>query len=363
MKLKNIWFKSIFWKLLVVKNQENYLDKTLKHISDSVIIFLCPSDNKVNGGVISIASLAEESKKLKYIHLSDVFVCSLPGEPYLFRFTKFKNSVFIVQLHQLLSRLVGTNSVLIHIPEIFVEKFSIQMKSIQLIYPFLKWRFNILLQNIDLVPSKESVDILSTIGSVTCTTAHLAYSNKTTEAVIGCPVHHFSAWCSPEQYAYKSFQDKENIIVVSPDKHPRRDEVLDHLKRKLHGYDFHVIRKMTYEEYKGLISRAKYSLTFGEGLDGYFTEIIFSGGIGSSVYNDRFFTEEFRMLPFVYRSWDEFKDYFPQDVKSTNTLTKYQDAHLKQFKLLASIYSHDKYVINLIKFYKKIYQGLEKLTD
>ncbi len=351
MKLKNIWFQSWIWKKLVLYKQNEFLNDLHKQIASSVIIFLIPSEDKVNGGVLSIVSLAEETVKLKHIHSSDVFVCSLPGEPFLFRFTKFENSVRIIELNNILSRLKEGSSVLIHIPEIFVDKYSAYIESVTSDYSSFKWSFNILLQNIDLLPQKKSVDILSDIGNVTCTTAHLAYSGNSTESRLGCPVYHFSVWCSPEGYYYKPFEEKENLIIVSPDKHPRREEVINYLKENMPDYDFKVIRKLTYEEYKKLISCAKYSITFGEGLDGYFIENIFSGGIGSSVYNDRFFTDEFVDLPFVYSSWNDFMERFPKDAESSNCSEQYQKIHQQQYNILSSMYSHEKYVQNLTKYY------------
>jgi len=351
MKLKNIWFQSWVWKKLVLYKQNKYLNDSHKQIASSVIIFLTPSENKVNGGILSIVSLAEETVKLKHIHSSDVFVCSLPAEPSIFKFTKFENSVRIIELNNILARLKEGSSVLIHIPEIFVDKYSAYIKSVTSDYSSLKWRFNILLQNIDLLPQKKSVDILSNIGNVTCTTAHIAYSGNATESRLGCPVHHFSVWCSPERYFYKHFREKENLIVISPDKHPRREEIINYLQGRMPDFDFRVIRKLTYEEYKRLISCAKYSITFGEGLDGYFIENIFSGGIGSSVYNRRFFTDEFVDLPFVYSSWDDFMENFAKDVETSSSFEVYQKIHLQQYNLLSSLYSHDKYVLNLTKFY------------
>jgi hypothetical protein len=61
---------------------------------------------------------------------------------------------------------------------------------------------------------------------------------------------------------------------------------------------------MTYQEYKATISKAKWALTFGEGLDGYFVEPIFSGDSSFSVYNPSFFIEDSWSLRTVYRDYD-----------------------------------------------------------
>jgi len=66
-----------------------------------------------------------------------------------------------------------------------------------------------------------------------------------------------------------------------------------------------VIKNLSYKEYKRTIGRAKWAVTFGEGLDGYFVETIFSGGISFAVYNDHFFPDEFKQLPTVFESYQE----------------------------------------------------------
>jgi hypothetical protein len=50
---------------------------------------------------------------------------------------------------------------------------------------------------------------------------------------------------------------------------------------------------------KRCVSPAKWSLTFGEGLDGYFAATIFSGGNSLAVFNERFFTPAFATMQTV----------------------------------------------------------------
>ena len=64
-----------------------------------------------------------------------------------------------------------------------------------------------------------------------------------------------------------------------------------------------IVQNLTYEEFKAAISRAKWALTFGEGLDGYFVEPIFCGCVSFAVYNERFFTEAFRSFRTVYQDY------------------------------------------------------------
>ena len=93
-------------------------------------------------------------------------------------------------------------------------------------------------------------------------------------------------------------------MVVSPDPHPAKEAVMD-LLNSVTGLRIQVIQNLTYEQYKELISRARWSLTFGEGLDGYFIEPVFSGSVSFAVYNEEFFTQDFKPLSTVYSSYEE----------------------------------------------------------
>jgi hypothetical protein len=308
--------------------------------SDRAIVFLVPGKNKVNGGVMSIYMIAGETEQLKEIHQADVFICSYPGSPPLLRITKFPNNAIILDFKSLLTRFKKGTEVLVHIPEIFVSEFLVQARQ-QIASRDFRWHFNIMLQNIDLAPTREDIRTLSEFGSVTVTAAHVAYSGAETERALGCTVHHLSARASPEPYERKSFSERENIFVISPDPHERRKEILSELRRRLPDFRFITVKRMTYSEYRKLIASAKFSLTFGEGMDGYFTEMTFGGGIGCAVYNTRFFTEPFASLPFVYDSWDTLLLNLPDDVRAANTAEQYDRNNMEPCSLLSEIYSPD----------------------
>ena len=72
---------------------------------------------------------------------------------------------------------------------------------------------------------------------------------------------------------------------------------------------------MKYDVYKDYASRSKFAITFGEGLDGYYTETVYSGGISFAVYNEIFFTKEFENLHSLYKSFDELLKKIVSDIK------------------------------------------------
>ena len=112
---------------------------------------------------------------------------------------------------------------------------------------------------------------------------------------------------------------------------------------------------MTYEDYKETISRAKWALTFGEGLDGYFVETIFSGGIGFSVYNRKFFPEDFVSLRTVYGSYELLIQNIHKDISELDGEKAYVDYQNKQFSLCSKLYDYKNYLKNLEAFYRGKY--------
>jgi hypothetical protein len=116
-----------------------------------------------------------------------------------------------------------------------------------------------------------------------------------------------------------------------------------------------VIQGLCYEEYKRLISRAKWSLTFGEGLDGYFAEPILSCGVGFAVFNDRFFTPDYAALETIYPSWDALEQKIVSDLKRLDEPHAYRRCSNEARDLLLKKYNNDEYRDNLRRFYRAEY--------
>jgi len=346
--IKEYKLKQIQEKLL----RENYLPTASK-----LIVFLTPGSDRVNGGILSISSIYKETRKLKRIHGAEVIMCTIPGDPPLLRYTKFNNQNYIYLFSQVLSYFQKLERIIIHIPEYSVPNFlrSISNKDRLLLNKIADLLFNIMLQNIKLLPDKESIDVLKNWGKTTCTTAHEQYSTNEMRKNLGIPLHKLSTYVSPEQYDKKSYNEKENLMIVSPDVHPKKRYILDFIHKQLPQLMIQVIQNLSYEEYKEIISRAKWALTFGEGLDGYFVETIFSGGVSFSVYNPCFFTEDFRSLRTVYDNYVVLIRKICSDMMELDQDVAYTNYQNKQYNLCCKYYSHKKYVNNLESFYKGEY--------
>lgn len=305
---------------------------------------------------MSYSSIYEETKKLKHIHGAETIMCTIPGDPLLLRYTRFNNKNYIYRLSQVLSYFRNVESLTVHI-EYYIGNFlrNISIQDYLRLKRINDVHFNIMIQNINFLASEKDIEKLRRLGRLTCTTAHEKYSTLELGKKLGMPLHRLSVFTSPEQYDAKKYSEKEDLMIVSPDRHARKSEVLCMIARKFPQLRIQIINNLTYEEYKKIISRAKWALTFGEGLDGYFVETIFSGGIGFSAYNQRFFTEDFKSLRTVYGNYDALIKNICSDIKQLDNEKTYTAYQKEQYDLCHKHYRYDEYVRNLRLFYTEEY--------
>lgn len=342
-------------KLIVASNN---IKQFYKRDCEKLIIFLVPGMNFITGGILSIYSIYKETGKLFNIHGSETIMSTMPNSPILLKNTNFENEVNIFPFELTLNYFHKLKKCMIHIPECYIADFinNLSVNEKEILNRIEDLQVNILNQNDELMPTIDVINQLYDItDKITCTTAHERYTTLEKRIEYGVPIHLFSTYVSPERYINKNYEEKEDILVVSPDNHPLKEEILNRIRKELPSIQIIVVQNLKYEEYKSLISRAKWSITFGEGLDGYFGEMIFSGGIGIAVYNNTFFAEKFRNSTFVYDDFNSlFKDII-NDLKCSNEKSLYKVIQQEQFNLLVTLYDSKQYVENIKNFYLNKY--------
>jgi hypothetical protein len=344
-------------------SREEEVRKYLReNANDRHILFLVGGTNAINGGWISIFSIARETRRLSDIHQANVAVCTGFGEIPLRRYTKFDNETLLLPLWQVLENIKPGSEVLIHVPEGYIGKFLIKNMS-RLRRDDLRWSFNILLQNIDQIPSRESIARLQELGEVTATVAHAAYANADTADRLGCPVHMLSTWVCPEEFDRVPFHNKDRLIIVSPDIHPKKSLILMKIAEALPDHQIVEIRRMTYGQYRSLIRRAKFTFTFGEGLDGYFVESIFSGAIGLAIFNNRFFTDDYAHLDGIFPDAQSALQSVREFLTLANEPVRFGEIADAQFKKLAEKYVRSEYLDNLKAFYAAYFSPRGKVVE
>ncbi len=326
---------------------ENY-DSEIRNL----IIFLSPGTNYVRGGVISITSIFNETMRLRSQIDADTIMCIVPGDPPLTRYSKFDNQNFLCDLFQVLSYFTRLERVMIHVPEYTVGKVAdtVAGKLALRLQKIADVHFNILLQNKWFIPTRKDVDSLRQFGKVTCTIAHRSYSDYA-ENLLGIHPRYISWYVSLQDYERLSYQEKSSVLIVSDDLHPRKEEVLHVLRSTIPDLEVRLVKNMHYSDYKKLAASAKWALTFGEGLDGYFLETVFSGGVSFAVYNSEFFTEDFKGLRTVYESWDSLISHICEDIKELDQPSQYSSYNRELYEVCNTYYNPQTYRKGIQEFY------------
>lgn len=353
-----------FREIRIKKIQNKKIIQEYSARSKKLIVFIAvgadraTGKDKISGGAISIVSLCQESKGMIDIHGSEVIMCTWPNDPLFLKHTRFENHTNIFRFNQLSSYFQQLEDIIIHIPEFMLEHIinTITVSDLFFLKKLSNVHINIMNQNIQLMPKQPTINkLLSIIPKVTITTAHQQYCTLEYRTYYQVPIHKLSVWISPEQYHFKQWQYKKDIMVISPDEHPLKAMIIDRIKAET-PINTIIIKDLTYEQYKALISDAKWSLTFGEGLDGYFIEPIFSGAISFAVFNEHFFTAQFKNLQTVYPDYATLANKITNDLFSLNSdVTTYESYQKNEFDLCAQLYSYNQYRENIVNFYKNDY--------
>ncbi len=321
-----------------------------------LIVFLTPGYECRAGGVMSIATMYRESMAQRHLHRSRIALCTVPGDPPYLKYTWFKNRDYLLDLESVLKGCRDLDYFQLHIPDYAVNRVLdwLTSTSLTLLRDVREIQLNVLLFNIDNIQGQNASG-LKRFGGVTATTAHEAYTNAATRDALGISVHRLGACVGPECYSLSGYQDKEPLLIVSHDEHPMKEQVLAHIAEVYPALRIQVVQNLHYDDYEKLIRRAKWSLTFGEGLDAYFVDQVLSGGISFAVFNDRYFTPAFGELETVYPSWEILMDRITKDLQRLDELVAYNQCWQQAFDLLSNLHSIDGYRKNLRMFYRGEY--------
>ncbi len=314
-------------------------------------IFLVPGWDFVSGGIMSIFSIAAETRNLLAGNGVSVAVCTAVGEPRMLRFTQFENQLPLFAFSDMLEWMPQNSEVIVHIPESLPAKLRICPARRLPLAVRHQMAVHILLQNIETIPPRSAVAALQQVGVTTATLAHKA-SMAIAES-LGCPVHFLSWFISAEDFRRVPFAEKQKLVVVSPDRHPAKAEIVRRMTEALPDHKFIEIRRMTYQQYKKTIGDAKFMFTFGEGLDGYFVESIFSGAIAMAIFDQRFFTPEYGGAPGVFADYRRRDIGVAEFVRSLSDEARFRAIAERQYELVSKTFAKRIYQDNIKSFYSK----------
>jgi len=310
----------------------------------------------ISGGLISIVSLAQETSLIYQGSQIKVLCATYYNGHLIFKLSSFKNETNVFSPELIEKYFTNVRDLILHIPELFVTDFVKNQQQNSWFKGINSIQINILNQNIQLMADQNVLNELkSKFSSCTITTAHKKYCNPYYRNSYEIPLHRLSVWISPENYVKKSVYEKEKLILFSPDNKELTQRLISFFSNKLPSFKFQVIQGLTYEEYKNLISKAKFLITVGEGLDAYFIETYFSGGVAFSLKNLNFFDEKYLNLPCLFEDNAYLEQFLFNLIEQYNNEEEYNVLNERVVDLLSEDYSHKSYQNNLKKFYNKEY--------
>lgn len=281
---------------------QKYLNFLLSSDNPKVIFFVFKGAF-ISGGLISIYSIAEKLRANGY----DPILVSDPEDSGITTAQNFQfpnNEITISWAAFIKHRNQIKDIKYVMVPEVKVASFSKVAQKFNIFYPDAT--LNILNQNIQLMPTVELIDSLkSRFKSTSMTTAHLRYSTQEVSNTYNLPLKHISTYLSFRNYDVTPHHEKAKRLLFSHDPNQLKGPILEKISKSLKGYEVKEILGFTYSDYIRHSRNSRFTLTFGEGLDNYFIEPFFSGGIGMCVYNPSFMPPKFLSLDNVFRSYPE----------------------------------------------------------
>lgn len=289
--------------------------------SRHLIVFVNFEKSGFCGGIMSLFHFASISRAMKAIHGCEVLhanIFSRHGVCYL-RQPGFENEEVIFRLEQVMRHAPRLETLILHIPEILIAEFAEKLtyrwrralKGIRIL------RINILNQNIECFPEPETWASLRTLThNLSQTTGFDRYTTQEVCDHYGVPLYRLIGYNGLHRmYGKTALETKERLLIYSLDPHPMKQRILDRLRAGLPDFRFQQIQGLTFDEFMRTAQRAMFSVTFGEGFDGYFTNIHFVGGIGFAVYNETFFPSDcYLAFKNIYADYDQMESRIVEDI-------------------------------------------------
>ncbi|WP_321848531.1 rhamnan synthesis F family protein [Pseudomonas paraveronii] len=335
--------------------------------SDSFIIYFNVARDVIGGGMLSINRFAKHTADVISAQDYKLLVSGLPLENSVVEYSMFEPSLPMVHFATIAETL-SPKRLIIHIPEFYTQSFIMGITPLQRrwLKTIPELQINIMNQNHDFFPDRYYIECCRELtDDVTITAAHVRYATQELASSFDCPVSLLTPFL-PEFYRVP-FVDKKNIIAISPDNEVplggvTKDEILAMLKTQLPDYEFVLIQNMTLEEYKLLISKARFSITFGEGYDGYYLEPFLSDSIAFAVYNQTFFPKDFEGAPTIYSSWQSLYECVVSDIRRLEKDGVAYAAASKETERLIKTYTNDTLSMdNLQDFYSRNFSFMPEI--
>ncbi|MBD3842003.1 MAG: hypothetical protein IE909_08995 [Campylobacterales bacterium] len=330
--------------------------------SEKLFVIVVPEHNEMSGGIFSMFSIASVVKRLKNQHGYEVLLMTRPNEHDVTycRQRNFSNSEDVFRFEQI-ERCTKLKELYLHLPEYVAPDFvdNLQDSTLNFLKSLEVLDINLLNQNYELMPAKEEFfKVRELAHNLTQSVAHHSYYGQKFSDRYDLPTLLLPAYTDLSAYNPSKFENKDNLIIYSLDDAPHRDTVLEKLKKELPEYELIEIRGITFDQYMDLATRCKFSISFGEGFDGYVAQPIYQGGIGMTVYNEEYFpSEDFLQYDNFFESEEDMIDNIVTTIKELDSnVDKYTELNKALVAEWDKLYSYDDYVKQIKKLINKEFE-------
>lgn len=330
--------------------------------AEKLFVIVIPEHNEMSGGIFSMFSIANVVKRLKSQHGYEVVLMTRPNptDTTYCRQKNFPNAEDVFRLEQIV-RCEQVKDLYLHIPEYvaptFIENLNVDtlnfLKNIETLH------INFLNQNFELMPeSHEFENLRELTTNLTQSVAHHSYFKQELTDKYNLPTLLLPAYTDLSAYNSSTFENKDNLIIYSLDDAPHKEEVLKKIQEELPEYELIEIRGITFDQYMDLATRCKFSISFGEGFDGYVAQPIYQGGIGMTVYNEEYFpSEDFLQYDNFFSDEDHMIESIVSTIKTLSSDPKaYEELNKKLVAEWDKLYSFDEYVAQIKKLINKEFE-------
>lgn len=300
------------WRSALVfgKTQDITFPVDLYH-AEKLMVILVPEHNTISGGIYSMMSIANQMYRLRRTHGYEVLVMTRPNRLNItyYRNTHFRNAENVYRFEQILL-CEGAQDIYLHIPEYAAASFMEEISYAEREYlkSRKKLHVNILNQNVELMPEKARFSELRKLcrGNISQSVAHHAYFTQAIANLYDLKTILLPAYTDLSLYPPMSFEKKEKLIIYSPDEATYKAACLRRIAKEFPDFQLIEIQGVTFDRFMDYATRCLFSITFGEGFDGYLTQPTLQGGVGFAVYNDKFFpSPEFKKYANIFQDGAE----------------------------------------------------------
>lgn len=309
--------------------QQAHLESLRLGERERVVVFLVPDAPQIRGGTLQILSMSRLSKRILDSPTDAVVDCWIPGHGRdTCRLELYDPDLIVCPLEETLARCKPGTNVVLHAPELLVNSIEATLtgnSSLASLLQQVRLHLNILNQNHLRMPAVETVRSLADrLHLVTITTGHPDWSRPQARAKWGVPIHWVPTWYCLDDAPWQPYESKRDLLIVSPERRPYRDRILSIIRTGMPNLEIRVIQGIPFAEYTQLERDAKWSLTFGEGNDGYFYGPVTRGGVSFAVHNETFNGRDTTRWVTVYPTPEAMAERIVDDMKRLDEKHAYE---------------------------------------